>query len=241
MKTAVIIPARYASSRLPGKPLVKIQGKPIIQWVYERSCEAKLPHRVIVATDDERILNAVRAFGGEGIMTRPGHKSGSDRIAEIVGKNPEIDIAVNVQGDEPLIRPESIDKAIECLMDDESADISTLIRKISSKEEIHNPNIVKAVISSDGKALYFSRAAIPYQRSDYTPEYYGHIGLYVYRREALLKITQLMQSELEKAECLEQLRALQNGFSIKTAMVDYNPIGIDTPEDVSEFEKLMKD
>lgn len=239
MKTAVIIPARYASTRLPGKPLIEIQGKPIIQWVYERSQQAKLTDNVIVATDDERIFKAVEAFGGKAVMTSSNHKSGSDRIAEVVENNPEIGIAVNVQGDEPLIQPESIDMAIRGLLEDEKVDISTLIRKIKNKEEISNPNIVKAVVDVNGKALYFSRAAIPYPRTENAAQYYGHIGLYVYRRESLLKITQLEQTNLEKAECLEQLRALQNGFTIKTAVVDYKPIGIDTPQDVVEFEKAI--
>lgn len=236
MTIAVIIPARYASTRLPGKPLIKIQDKPIIQWVYERAQQSKLATRVIVATDDEKINQAVRDFQGEVIMTSPDHKSGSDRIAEIVRNNPDIEIAVNVQGDEPLIKPESIDKAIEGL---HGADISTLIREIKDKEEINNPNIVKAVIDNNGKALYFSRAAIPYEREPEQAKYYGHIGLYVYKREVLLKLTELEQTDLEKTEGLEQLRALQNGFTINTVEVDYKPIGIDTPEDVEEFERLL--
>ncbi len=239
MKTAVIIPARYASTRLSGKPLIEIQGKPVIQWVYEKSRSSKLTNDVIVATDDERIYNAVKKFGGEAVMTSPDHKSGSDRIAEIINKDPQIDIAVNVQGDEPLIEPESIDKAIQCLKDDESADITTLIRKLSDEQEINNPNIVKAVIDNSGNAMYFSRATIPYQRGECAAQYYGHIGLYAYRRAALLQMTQLPQTDLEKAESLEQLRALQNGFSIKTVVVDYKPIGIDTPEDVEEFKKMV--
>jgi len=239
MKAAVIIPARYASTRLPGKPLIEIQGKPIIQWVYERSSQSKLAAQVVIATDDERIYNAVKDFGGEAAMTSAEHKSGSDRIAEIVEKDPEIDIAVNVQGDEPLIEPESIDKAIQCLMDDPDTDITTLIREIKDKEEINNPNLVKAVIDNTGRALYFSRATIPYKRTDENTKYYGHIGLYAYKRNALLKITKLPQTNLEKAECLEQLRALQNGFCIKTVVVDYKPIGIDTPQDVEEFKKII--
>lgn len=239
MKTAVIIPARYASTRLPGKPLIEIQGKPIIQWVYEKSQQTKLADVVVVATDDERIFDAVKAFGGEAVMTSSEHQSGSDRIAEVVIKDPEISIAVNVQGDEPLIQPESIDKAIQSLIEDEETDISTLIREIKNKEEVNNPNIVKAVINNKGNALYFSRAAIPYPRTEGQAAYYGHIGLYVYRREALLKITQLEPTDLEKAECLEQLRALQNGFKIKAVKVDYKPIGIDTPEDVEEFKSIV--
>ena len=235
-KTVIIIPARYASTRLPGKPLIEIKRKPIIQWVYERAQKSRLADSVIVATDDQRIFDSVQGFGGCVQMTSAGHKSGSDRIAEIVRKNSEIEIAVNVQGDEPLINPESIDKAIECLVSDPEADISTLIREITDKKEVINPNLVKAVIDNQGKALYFSRAPIPYEREEGHAQYYGHVGLYVYRRESLLKLTGLGQTNLEKAECLEQLRALQNGFVIKTVKVDYKPLGIDTPEDLEEFK-----
>lgn len=234
-KTAVIIPARYASTRLPGKPLIKILGKPLIQWVYERAAQSKTADRVVVATDDDRIYNAVRDFGGDVMMTSPEHQSGSDRIAEIVGKNPDIDIAVNVQGDEPLIKPESIDLAISSLIMDSNADISTLIREINDKDEVLNPNIVKAVIDNAGNALYFSRAVIPYEREPGHARFYGHIGLYAYRRNALLRLTSLPRTDLEQAECLEQLRALQNGMVIKTVAVDYKPVGIDTPEDIEEF------
>ncbi len=235
-KIVVIIPARYASTRLPGKPLIEIKGKPIIQWVYECAQKSKLADSVIVATDDQRIFDSVKDFGGCACMTSAVHKSGSDRIAEVVRKNPEIEIAVNVQGDEPLINPESIDKAIDCLISDPNADISTLIREITDEKEVLNPNLVKAVIDNRGKALYFSRAPIPYEREGGYAKYYGHVGLYVYRRASLLKMTELEQTYLEKAECLEQLRALQNGFVIKTAKVDYKPLGIDTPEDLEEFK-----
>ncbi len=239
-KIAVIIPARYASTRLPGKPLIEIRGKPVIQWVYEQAKKSKFADSVIVATDDRRIFDTVKNFGGEARMTSTEHQSGSDRIAQIVKNTPEIEIAVNVQGDEPLITPESIDKAVQSLISDESADISTLIREITDKDEILNPNLVKAVITTDAKALYFSRAAIPYERQTGFAKYYAHIGLYVYRREALLRMTGLARTDLEQAECLEQLRALQNGFTIKTAVVDYKPLGIDTPEDLEEFKNLVR-
>ena len=252
-KTAIIIPARYASTRLPGKPLIKIHDKTIIQWVYERACQSKLAQEVIIATDDERIYQSVKEFGGQVKMTASSHQSGSDRIAEIATANPDMEIIVNVQGDEPLITPESIDEAINALISDKTADISTLIREITDNEEILNPNIVKVVTDNSGKALYFSRAAIPYIRNQIaasspsgTPrnddyiKFYAHIGLYAYRRESLLKMTQLEQTNLEKAECLEQLRALQNGMTIKTVIVDYKPIGIDTPEDVEEFKQYLQ-
>lgn len=242
MTIAIIIPARYASTRLPAKPLIKINDKTIIQWVYEKACQSKLAQEVIVATDDERIFQAVKDFGGHVKMTASSHQSGSDRIAEIVKKNPDIEIIVNLQGDEPLISPESIDSAINCLISDKNADISTLIREIPAQEknEILNPNIVKVVTDNFGKALYFSRAAIPYERTTGQTKFYAHIGLYAYRRESLLKMTELRQTSLEKAECLEQLRALQNGMTIKTVVVDYKPIGIDTLEDVEEFKQYLQ-
>jgi len=238
-KIAIIIPARYGSTRLPGKPLIKIKNKPIIQWVYEKARASKYAGNVIVATDDERIYNVVKEFGNVQ-MTSPDHQSGSDRIAEIIRNNPEIEIAVNVQGDEPLIKPESIDKAIKALIDNKDADISTLIRKIDDKTESNNPNVVKVVTANNGDALYFSRSPIPFERNEGQTPLYAHIGLYAYRRESLLKMTSLPQSPLEKAESLEQLRALQNGMKIKTAVVDYKPIGIDTQEDVEYFSKLVE-
>jgi len=234
-RIAIIIPARYASTRLPGKPLIKINDKTIIQWVYERAFKSKLAQEVIVATDDERIFQSVKGFGGQVKLTASSHQSGSDRIAEIVKEDSDIEIVVNVQGDEPLITPESIDNAINCLISDNNADIATLIREINDKEEILNPNVVKVVTDNNGKALYFSRAAIPYERESGQTKFYAHIGLYAYRRDSLLKMTELEQTNLEKAECLEQLRALQNGMTIKTVLVDYKPIGIDTPEDVEEY------
>ncbi|MFA6990162.1 MAG: 3-deoxy-manno-octulosonate cytidylyltransferase [Candidatus Gastranaerophilaceae bacterium] len=238
-KIAIIIPARYSSSRLPGKPLIKINEKPIIQWVYEKAVQSKYAGLIIIATDDERIYDAVKSFGGNVQMTSPEHQSGSDRMAEIVNNNHEIEIAVNVQGDEPLIRPESIDEAIKVLIDDEKADISTLIRVIDDKEEVNNPNVVKVVIDNDQNALYFSRSPIPFERTLDTTVFYGHIGLYAYRRESLIKMTKLPQSMLEKTECLEQLRALQNGMRIKIAVVDYKPIGIDTKEDLEQFQSFI--
>ena len=240
MTTAVIIPARYDSVRLPGKPLLKINDKTMIQMVYEKACLSKLAQEVVVATDDQRIYKAVKDFGGKAVMTASAHKSGSDRIAEIARNNPEYEIIVNVQGDEPSIMPESIDEAIKCLISSPDADISTLIREITDESEKLNPNIVKVVCGNDGRALYFSRAAIPYIRDNNNfVQSYAHIGLYAYRRKSLLKMTELPQTSLEIAESLEQLRALQSGMTIKTVMVDYKPIGIDTPEDMEEFKKLL--
>lgn len=239
MSVAIIIPARYGSTRLPGKPLIKINEKPIIQWVYEKAKASKLADLVIVATDDKRIFDAVKEFGGEVQMTSSEHKSGSDRIAEIVENNPEITIAINVQGDEPLITPESIDMAIEAVKNDDKADISTLIREIKDEEEALNPNVVKVVKDANEFALYFSRSPIPYQRVKEQTPVFAHIGLYGYKKEALFNMTKMEQSPLEKAESLEQLRALHHGLKIKTATVDYHPVGIDTKEDVEAFQLII--
>ncbi len=239
-KTAIIIPARYGSTRLPGKPLLEINGKSIIQWVFEKASQSKLADMVIIATDDERIASTVKGFGGQVAMTASFHQSGSDRIAEVLKNNPNIEIAVNVQGDEPLIKPESIDLAIETLKQDDKADISTLIRVIEEDSELENPNVVKAVIDKFGFAMYFSRSKIPYQRDIGHSKFFGHVGLYAYSRKSLLSMTALEQTNLEKTECLEQLRALQHGMKIKTAIVNYKPIGIDTQEDLEEFQNLLK-
>lgn len=239
MKTSIIIPARYASTRLPGKPLIKIGGKSIIQWVYEKAKQAKSADEVVVATDDKRIYDEVISFGGLVRMTSPNHKCGSDRIAEIVSGDANIGIAVNVQGDEPMIDPESIDKAIEAIKESD-ADISTLIRVIKDKEEITNPNVVKCVVSKSGMAMYFSRSPIPYERNEGKSPVYAHIGLYAYKSDSLLKMTKMEQTPLEMSESLEQLRALENGMRIKTVVVGYSPVGIDTEEDVKNFKKIIE-
>ena len=235
----IIIPARYASTRLEGKPLLEANGKTIIQWVYEKAKQSKLATDVIVATDDKRIFDKVESFGGKVCMTSTEHKCGSDRLVEVLKKQEDISIAVNVQGDEPMIEPDSIDSAIKLLIDDQNADMATLIREINNEEEIQNPNTVKAVKDNNGYAMYFSRSPIPYERNKNQASTFAHIGLYVYRRETLLKMSELPQSDLEKAESLEQLRALQNGFKIKTATVNYKPVGIDTREDFEEFLKMV--
>ena len=237
-KTAIIIPARYGSSRLEGKPLIEVEGKPIIQWVYEKAQQAKLADIIIVATDDERIFNAVKAFGGNVEMTSTEHKCGSDRIKEVVMRHPEIAYIVNLQGDEPLIKPESIDEVAKNVKFDETADISTLIRKITA-EEAENPNLVKCIIDKCGFAMYFSRAKIPYERNEGKADFYGHLGIYGYKRDALIKMTELPQSTYEQAESLEQLRALQNGMKIKTSVVDFVPVGIDTAADLERFKEIV--
>lgn len=236
--TAIIIPARYGSSRLEGKPLKKVLDKPIIQWVYEKAQQSKYADMIIVATDDERIFNAVKDFGGNVEMTSSEHKCGSDRIKEVVMRHPEISYIVNLQGDEPLIKPESIDDVIKNVKEDVAADISTLVRKITSKEA-ENPNLVKCVVDNCGYALYFSRSKIPFERNVGKAEFYGHLGIYGYKREALIKMTELPQSSYEQSESLEQLRALQNGMRIKTSVVDFVPIGIDTQEDLEKFNQYV--
>lgn len=239
-KTAIIIPARYGSSRLEGKPLLEVAGKPVIQWVYEKAMQAKLADIVIVATDDERILNCVKNFGGVAEMTSVEHKCGSDRIMEVVSRHPEISYICNLQGDEPLIEPESIDAVISHVQQDELADISTLIRKISS-DEAENPNLVKCVIDNNGFALYFSRSKIPYERNENISTFYGHLGIYGYKRAALSAMTKLAQTPLEKTESLEQLRALENGMKIKTHVVNFVPVGIDTKDDLEKFRKIVEE
>lgn len=237
-KTAIIIPARYGSSRLEGKPLIVVCGKPIIQWVYEKAQQSKLADIIIVATDDQRIYDAVKSFGGNVEMTSTEHKCGSDRIKEVVMRHPEISYVVNLQGDEPLIKPESIDAVAKNVKEDKLADISTLIRKITP-EEAENPNLVKCVVDNLGFAMYFSRSKIPFERNVGKSDFYGHLGIYGYKREALIKMTELPQSSYEMSESLEQLRALQNGMKIKTSVVDFIPVGIDTIEDLEKFKSII--
>ncbi|MBQ4646586.1 MAG: 3-deoxy-manno-octulosonate cytidylyltransferase [Candidatus Gastranaerophilales bacterium] len=238
-KIAIIIPARYGSSRLPAKPLLLVNNKPIIQYVYEAAKQSKLASEVIVATDDERIKEAVEKFNGKCEMTKKDHQCGSDRIAEVASRN-DFDYILNLQGDEPQITPDVIDLAIEALINDSKTDISTLVREIKDKEQINNPNCVKCVFDNEYNALYFSRCPIPYERNENQSPYYAHIGIYGYKKESLIKMTQLEQSNLEKQESLEQLRALQNGMKIKVAITDLNPTGIDTIEDYEKFKKLME-
>lgn len=239
-KTAIIIPARYGSSRLEGKPLLKVMGKSVIQWVYEKAKQAKLADMVIVATDDKRIFDEVKSFGGEVEMTSVNHKCGSDRIMEVVSRHPEISYICNLQGDEPLIKPESIDSVIRNVKEDDKADISTLIRVLTDENEINNPNLVKCVIDKNGFALYFSRSKIPYERNTGKATFYGHIGIYGYKRQALESMTSMAQTSLECAESLEQLRALENGMHIKTSVVDFVPVGIDTKEDLEKFRQIVE-
>lgn len=239
-KIAIIIPARYGSTRLPAKPLLEVNNKSIIQYVYEAALKSELADCVIVATDDDRIKAAVEKFGGVCELTSPNHKCGSDRIAEIANRHPEFEYILNLQGDEPQITPKVIDLAIKALLDDKTADISTLVREINSSEQINNPNCVKCVFDCDYNALYFSRCPIPFARNAEQSPYYAHIGIYGYRKSSLIKMTQLEQCTLEKQESLEQLRALYNGMKIKVAITTLNPVGIDTIEDYEKFKNMME-
>lgn len=239
-QTAIIIPARYGSSRLEGKPLLKAKNKPIIQWVWEKASACPNVDRVIVATDNELIFNACKEFGAEVEMTSSEHKSGSDRIAEVASRHPEIAYIINLQGDEPLIEQSNIELVIKGVREDEKADISTLVRKITEEHEINNPNLVKCVFDVNNYAMYFSRSKIPFERNKGKSDFYGHLGIYGYKREALFKMTDLAQTSYEMAESLEQLRALQNGMKIKVAVVDNVPVGIDTMEDFEHFKAIVE-
>ena len=253
MKVVAVIPARYGSTRFEGKPLADILGKPMIQWVYEGVSQSKLIEEVIVATDDLKIVEAVRQFGGRAEMTSPEHSTGTDRVAEVVMKL-KAEIVVNVQGDEPLIKGLMIDKAIRPLLKDETLDLSTLMSRIEEVKDWLNPNIVKVVTDQKGFALYFSRSPIPFPR-DLNIErllssssggkkvlprgVYKHIGVYVYRRTFLLRYHRMRPTLLEKLEKLEQLRALENGYRIKLTKVDYEPLSVDTPEDLHKLVAFL--
>jgi 3-deoxy-manno-octulosonate cytidylyltransferase (CMP-KDO synthetase) len=240
MKVLGIIPARYASTRFPAKPLVDIAGKTMIQRVYEQAKKCDLDH-VVVATDDDRIANVVRGFGGEVVMTDLKHQSGTDRCAEVALALPNYEVVINIQGDEPFIDPAQISLVKSCFTDN-SIKLATLIKEISTVDELFNPNIPKVVINSKNQAIYFSRNPIPYIRNvqkqqDWvnTHQFYKHIGIYGYTRATLLEITQLKPSSLELAESLEQLRWLENGYQIQTKVTGIETIAIDTPEDLQKI------
>jgi 3-deoxy-manno-octulosonate cytidylyltransferase (CMP-KDO synthetase) len=246
---AGIIPARFASTRFPGKPLAMIGNKPMVQRVYEQSCKAL--DLVFVATDDIRILNSVRNFGGNAVMTSGKHLSGTDRCAEAIDIIESeighlIDVIINIQGDEPFIKPEQISLLVSCFKD-ENVDIATLVRKVDSDEDLFNTNQPKVVISKFNDALYFSRSTIPFIRDadqKYWNEkhnFYKHVGIYGYRKPVLKEITALERSDLEKAESLEQNRWLENGFRIRTAETEWESIGIDSPEDIESAERYIKE
>ncbi|MGM9728060.1 MAG: 3-deoxy-manno-octulosonate cytidylyltransferase [Prevotella sp.] len=244
MKFIGIIPARYASTRFPGKPLALLGGKPVIQHVYEKV--AAVLEAAYVATDDERIYDVVKSFGGQVVMTRTDHKSGTDRIEEAIEKiGGEWDVVVNVQGDEPFVAKNQLDTICHCF-DDPTTQIATLGKPFESMEAVQNPNSPKIVVDNMGFAMYFSRSVIPYVRgkemSSWLTHYpfLKHLGIYAYRKDVLRQVTQLPQSSLEIAESLEQLRWLQNGFKIKVGTTDVETVGIDTPQDLERAEEFLK-
>ena len=246
MQVTAIIPARFASSRLPGKPLADINGKPMIQWVYERTVCARHVGEVIVATDDRRIFESVEGFGGKVLMTRADHSSGTDRLAEVAEKI-NADIIVNVQGDEPLIDARMIDQAIEPFLAAGSLQMGTLKSPLTRIEDFSNPNVVKVVTDRNGFALYFSRSPLPWPRDFALRDetlleripVFKHVGLYVYRRDFLLAFASMTRSPLEIAESLEQLRALENGIRIKVVETSFNSHGVDTAEDLERVRKIL--
>ena len=241
-KVIGVIPARYGSSRFPGKIIAEIAGKPMIQRVYEQSNKSKLLDELFVAVDDERVLKCVEGFGGKAIMTGSNHQSGTDRIAEAV-KNLDDCIVVNIQGDQPLFDPLMIDETVQPLLDDPSLQMSTLKTKID-EDDYYDSAVVKVVVDENDNALYFSRSLIPYSRDKEEIDVYEHVGLYVYRKDFLLEISKLPQSKLEKIEMLEQLRVLEKGYKIKvieTKSSKIAGISVDTPEDLVKVEKLMQD
>lgn len=225
-----VIPARYQSSRFPGKALARLDSRTMIEHVYERVSMARHLSTVVIATDDDRIHDEARRFGARVQMTRPDHLSGTDRVAEVAAAFPDCELVVNIQGDEPLIDPNAIDAAVLPLADDPGIPMGTLKKRIEDDREVADPNVVKVVVNHLGNAIYFSRSPIPYPRESCA--HFKHIGLYVYRREFLLGYSDMPVGPLEKAEKLEQLRALENGFSIRVVETDYDSTGVDTPADL---------
>jgi 3-deoxy-manno-octulosonate cytidylyltransferase (CMP-KDO synthetase) len=244
MKAVCIIPARYASSRLPGKPLARIGNKPMIQWVYEKATAARKVDSVIIATDDERILQAVTKFGGQAKMTDPALPSGTDRVA-VVAAQTNAEVIINLQGDEPLVDPALIDALVDVFSNPE-INMATPVRQITDPAELEDPNLVRVVRDKYGYALYFTRSIIPYMRDvkDHhewqdNHRFFKHIGIYAYRASFLQLITRLPESALEKAERLEQLRALENGYRIFTIETDYTSLSVDTVEDLKKINDLI--
>lgn len=243
MKAIGVIPARWGATRFEGKVLANLLGKPVIQHVWENAKNAKTLDDLVVACDDERILKVVKGFGGKAVYTSPDQPSGTDRLAEVV--NPmNVDIAVNIQGDEPLMKPIMIDSLVIALQDEKIAQMATMVKKIEDDSELTNSNVVKAVIDKNGYAIYFSRYAIPYNRTGEAdpkkrPVYYKHIGMYAFTKDFLFTFRNLPNSSLENAEKLEQLRVLENGYKIKTVETKFDTIGIDRPEDIKRAEDAL--
>lgn len=241
MNTLCVIPARFASTRLPGKPLADIAGKPMIARVYEQASKAKRITQVIAAVDDQRVFDAVVANDGKAMMTAKNHPTGTDRLAEVAAAHPEAELIINVQGDEPLIEPAIIDSLVAVFDDDPELQMATVKSPMTDVDEIKNPNNVKVVTDKSGYALYFSRSMLPYPRENTGVTVYKHIGIYAYKREFLLSYAKMESTELEKTESLEQLRALENGYKIKVIETNFSFVGVDTPEDLAEVNRIFKD
>ena len=240
MNVACIIPARYASTRLPGKPLLDIAGKPMIQHVVERVRQARRPSRIIVATDDARVFSAVQGFGGEVVMTSADHPTGTDRLAEVAAGLPDVELILNVQGDEPLIPPQALDALVDAFNGQPDLQMATLMTPMA-EDEYENPAAVKVVVSLDGHALYFSRSLIPFPRNRGAQwRCFKHIGVYAYRRDFLLRFAALAPSPLEITESLEQLRALEHGYRIRVIETSFRSVGVDTPEDLEQVRQLFQ-
>lgn len=233
-----VIPARWASSRFPGKPLAPIAGKPMIEHVYRRCQEARCFDSIVVATDDDRIAEAVRGFGGKVQRTSPGCVSGTDRVAEVVSTLSRADVVVNVQGDEPAVPPKALQQLAK-VFEDAAVQMATLVRKLEEPERA-NPNVVKVVLDQSGHALYFSRADVPFARVETGVQRWAHVGLYGYRRDVLLQLAALPPTTLEKTEGLEQLRALGAGLRIRCLLTEHKARGVDVPEDVADAEAALK-
>lgn len=243
MKAIGVIPARWGATRFEGKVLANLLGKPVVQHVWENAKKAKTLDDLVVACDDERIMEVVRGFGGKAVYTSPDQPSGTDRLAEVV--NPmDVAIAVNIQGDEPLVRPIMIDNLVMALESEKTAQMATVVKRIDDEAELTNSNVVKVVIDKNGYAIYFSRYAIPYNRTgeadkDRKPVYYKHIGLYAFTKDFLFTFRNLPKSSLENAEKLEQLRVIEYGYKIKTVETKFDTVGVDTPEDLKRAEEAM--
>ena len=237
MKFLCVIPARFASTRLPGKPLADIAGKPMIQRVYERAMQATRPDEVLVATDDERVLAVMQGCGGKAMLTAADHPTGTDRLAEVAEAYPYVDVIINVQGDEPLIEPKIIDALAATFDEDPELQMATVMTPMA-EEEKNNPNNVKVVTDKNGHALYFSRSLLPYPRVAIGVETYKHIGIYAYKRDFLLAYAKMEPTLLEQTESLEQLRVLENGYKIKVIQTDCKFVGVDTAEDLAKVNEI---
>lgn len=240
MKFLGVIPARYGSTRFEGKPLEIIQGKTMIEWVYKRSLLSNLD-KVVVATDDERIVSAVKAFGGEVVMTSKNHETGTDRIAEVAMIYKEFDVIINVQGDEPLIESSMINSLILPFLEEPELKMATLKYKLDDMDDVNNPNIVKVICDKNDYAIYFSRNPLPFPRKLDISNYYKHIGVYAYKRDFVLEYAKMPQTPLEISESLEQLRVLENGYKIKVLETKHKVLGVDTPEDLIKVINYVKE